>query len=82
MAAFMLPKRLGKELQKMHKELPPGISIVKADDFRQWHLDIEVLDANPLYMNQTFRLAFIFPENYPISTTHPPPLLSSSMLTF
>ena len=29
-------------------------------------MDIRVLDANPLYMNQVFRLSFIFSESYPI----------------
>ena len=29
-------------------------------------MDIKVLDDNPLYKNQTYRLVFIFPQNYPI----------------
>ena len=29
-------------------------------------MDIRVLDANPLYAGQTFRLRFRFPANYPI----------------
>ena len=29
-------------------------------------MDIQVLDANPLYHGQTFRLRFRFPANYPI----------------
>ncbi|KIW56350.1 hypothetical protein, variant [Exophiala xenobiotica] len=59
-------KRLGKELQKAKHSLPPGIDLVKADDFREWQVDIRVLDANPLYLNQTYRLSFIFSNNYPI----------------
>ncbi|KAJ9606528.1 hypothetical protein H2200_008536 [Cladophialophora chaetospira] len=55
-------KRLGKAKQK----LPPGIDLVKADDFREWLVDIRVLDANPLYMNQIYRLSFLFSESYPI----------------
>ena len=39
---------------------------MKADDFREWQVDIRVLDDNPLYMNQVFRLSFIFSEQYPI----------------
>lgn len=56
------------------QSLPPGIDLVKADDFREWQVDIRVLDANPLYLDQTFRLSFIFSDNYPIGghtyTTH------------
>ncbi|OQV04054.1 hypothetical protein CLAIMM_09003 [Cladophialophora immunda] len=59
-------KRLGKELVKAKQKLPPGIELVKADDFREWLVDIRVLDANPLYMNQVFRLSFLFSESYPI----------------
>lgn len=29
-------------------------------------MDIVILDANPLYMNKTFRLHFTFTSNYPI----------------
>lgn len=50
----------------MQQELPPGISIVKADDFEQWQMDIWVLDNNPLYLDQKFRLNFNFGSNYPI----------------
>ncbi|KAL2398664.1 hypothetical protein ABEF93_003333 [Exophiala dermatitidis] len=59
-------KRLGKELQKAKQKLPPGIELVKADDFQEWQVDIRVLDDNPLYLNQVFRLSFIFSDNYPI----------------
>ncbi|KIX01542.1 uncharacterized protein Z518_09268 [Rhinocladiella mackenziei CBS 650.93] len=48
------------------QSFPPGIELVKADDFREWQVDIRVLDANPLYMNQVFRLSFIFSDSYPI----------------
>lgn len=61
-------KRLGKELQKAKQHLPPGIELVKADDFQEWQMDIRVLDANPLYMNQVFRLCFRFGSNYPIES--------------
>lgn len=41
-------------------------------------MDIEVLDANPLYMNETYRLKFRFSNNYPIGTSSPPPPISLS----
>ncbi|EXJ58307.1 ubiquitin-conjugating enzyme E2 W [Cladophialophora yegresii CBS 114405] len=59
-------KRLGKELTKAKQKLPPGIDLVKADDFREWLVDIRVLDSNPLYMNQIYRLSFLFSDSYPI----------------
>ncbi|KUJ22292.1 putative ubiquitin-conjugating enzyme E2 W [Mollisia scopiformis] len=59
-------KRLGKELKKLHESLPPGIELVSAEDFQDWLLDIRVLDANPLYLNQTYRLKFKFSAQYPI----------------
>ncbi|KIV85865.1 hypothetical protein PV11_01518 [Exophiala sideris] len=79
-------KRLGKELQKAKQSLPPGIDLVEADDFREWQVDIRVLDANPLYLNQTFRLSFIFSDNYPIEAPevafiHIPPSSSTSSTT-
>lgn len=37
-------------------------------------MDIRVLDANPLYMDQTYRLRFKFSSNYPIGTVHRPPI--------
>ncbi|KAK5071025.1 hypothetical protein LTR64_007528 [Lithohypha guttulata] len=59
-------KRLGKELQKARQKLPPGITLVKAEDLKTWEVDIKVLDSNPIYANQTYRLVFIFSQNYPI----------------
>ncbi|KAK2749231.1 hypothetical protein FQN57_006847 [Myotisia sp. PD_48] len=59
-------KRLTKELNKMHSALPPGITIVAADNLEEWLMDIKVLDSNPLYQNQTYRLKFTFSKNYPI----------------
>lgn len=59
-------KRLAKELPKIHASLPPGISLVSADGFDEWYMDIEVLDANPLYMGETYRLKFKFISTYPI----------------
>ncbi|EXJ90979.1 ubiquitin-conjugating enzyme E2 W [Capronia coronata CBS 617.96] len=76
-------KRLGKELTKAKQKLPPGIELVKADDFREWQVDIRVLDDNPLYNNQVFRLSFIFSDNYPIEPPevtfiHVPPSTDSA----
>jgi ubiquitin-conjugating enzyme E2 W len=50
------------------QQLPPGIELVKADDFQEWQMDIRVMDANPLYLNQIFRLCFRFGTSYPIGT--------------
>ena len=43
-----------------------GISIVRAEDFKEWQLDIKVLDNNPIYNGKEFRLSFKFTTNYPI----------------
>lgn len=59
-------KRLGKELPKIHQSLPPGISLVSAEGFDEWLMDIQVLDNNPIYDNQIFRLKFKFSNAYPI----------------
>ncbi|MCJ1382545.1 hypothetical protein MMC17_005658 [Xylographa soralifera] len=59
-------KRLGKELAKIQSSLPPGIELASAPDLLEWHMDIRVLDPNPIYLNLTFRLRFRFTNNYPI----------------
>jgi len=59
-------KRLSKELSKVHDHLPPGITVALADDLKEWHMDIRVLDDNPLYQNDIYRLRFKFGGNYPI----------------
>lgn len=46
--------------------MPPGIELVSADNFEEWLLDIRVLDNNPLYQNETYRLKFRFASSYPI----------------
>jgi len=66
MASTFATKRLSKELTKIHGNLPPGITLVSAEGFQEWFLDIKVLDANPIYMNKTFRLKFAFSPSYPI----------------
>ncbi|KUL86712.1 hypothetical protein ZTR_03113 [Talaromyces verruculosus] len=50
----------------MQTHLPPGIEIVQAENFEQWLMDIRVLDSNPLYQGQTFRLKLMFSSKYPI----------------
>jgi len=66
MSAQFATKRLGKELSKINNSLPPGIELVSADNFEEWTLDIRVLDNNPLYQGQTYRLKFKFASTYPI----------------
>ncbi|KAF4123514.1 ubiquitin-conjugating enzyme E2 W [Geosmithia morbida] len=50
--------------------LPPGIELVSSGgddgDISDWLLDIRVLDQNPLYKDQIYRLRFHFPKAYPI----------------
>ncbi|KAL8899161.1 MAG: hypothetical protein Q9207_006345, partial [Kuettlingeria erythrocarpa] len=69
MAATFATRRLGKanpSLSQVNQSLPPGITLVSADDFKEWQMDICVLDPNPIYLDQTFRLRFRFSNNYPI----------------
>ncbi|KAJ5613255.1 ubiquitin conjugating enzyme [Penicillium lagena] len=55
-----------KRLSKLKEHIPPGISIAKSDNLEEWQMDIKVLDDNPLYQNQTYRLKFTFGKKYPI----------------
>lgn len=50
----------------MQGHLPPGITFAKCDDLEEWQMDIRVLDNNPLYQNQIYRLKFTFSSKYPI----------------
>lgn len=60
-------KRLAKELCKIQGTLPPGIELVSTDDaFAEWYLDIRVLDQNPIYQGEIYRLKFKFSQSYPI----------------
>lgn len=63
---MLASKRLAKELSKLQEGLPPGITLVEAENFDTWLMDIRVMDDNPLYRDQTYRLKFKFPNNYPI----------------
>lgn len=58
----------------MQNQLPPGISIVKTENFEEWEMDIRVLDSNPLYLDQIYRLRFHFSKSYPIGAL-PTPLI-------
>lgn len=53
-------------MRKIHGNLPPGITLISAENLEEWFLDIKVLDQNPLYLNQTYRLKFKFSPQYPI----------------
>lgn len=62
-------KRLAKELSKLNQDpskVPPGIELISTDNFQEWLVDIRVLDDNPLYKGDTYRLKFRFSETYPI----------------
>ncbi|KAF9775142.1 hypothetical protein IL306_006779, partial [Fusarium sp. DS 682] len=53
----------------IHKDgMPPGITLIERNDSvaGDWFVDIQVLDDNPLYKNQIYRLKFHFPKMYPI----------------
>ena len=39
---------------------------MSASDLNQWDLDVQVLDDNPIYNNQTFRIRLHFSDRYPI----------------
>jgi ubiquitin-conjugating enzyme E2 W len=56
----------------MHEKLPPGITLIQADDFQTWLMDIQVIDSNPLYQGETYRLKFSFTPQYPIEVDTPP----------
>lgn len=62
---------------QVNKSLPPGIVLVKADNLDSWDLDIKVLDANPIYLDQTYRLNFKFGKNYPIGRYLPTSISST-----
>lgn len=42
---------------------------MSADNFEEWFLDIRVLDQNPLYLNEIYRLKFKFSASYPIGSS-------------
>lgn len=57
---------LSTDTEQLQGQLPPGISLVTANDLREWAMDIAVLD-NPLYPpTDRYRLRFVFSTSYPI----------------
>ncbi|KAI7543019.1 hypothetical protein KC331_g7635 [Hortaea werneckii] len=62
----MSGKRLQKELVKIQGTLPPGISLVSAENLREWTMDLEIFE-NPIYpAGEKYRLRFLFSPSYPI----------------
>jgi ubiquitin-protein ligase len=45
-------------------------------------MDIQVLDDNPIYKGQTYRLKFMFSSNYPIGMFHVLVHASGLILTY
>jgi hypothetical protein len=69
MPSLWVPPWLTFKVKQISNSLPPGIELVSADNFEEWLLDIRVLDDNPLYKNETYRLRFRFSSTYPIGTS-------------
>jgi hypothetical protein len=61
-----IPSQIWTDNTQMHEKLPPGITLVKAEDFQTWLVDIQVMDSNPIYQGETYRLKFNFSSQYPI----------------
>ena len=57
---------LSQELLKIQGQLAPGITLVQAENLKTWLMDIQVMDANPIYQGETYRLKFGFSPQYPI----------------
>lgn len=57
---------MAQELLKVQGQLAPGITLVQAENLKTWLMDIQVMDANPIYQGETYRLKFEFSSNYPI----------------
>jgi len=64
--ALFLTRALTQPAAQISNSLPPGIQLVSAENLEEWLLDIQVLDNNPLYLNETYRLKFRFSATYPI----------------
>lgn len=65
-----------KELVKVQGQLAPGITLVSADNLKTWLMDIQVMDANPIYQGEIYRLRFEFSSNYPIGIYTLSPLVT------
>lgn len=59
-------RMMANVLLQINNGLPPGIDLISADNFEEWLLDLRVLDQNPLYQDQVYRLKFHFSSSYPI----------------
>jgi ubiquitin-conjugating enzyme E2 W len=57
---------MAQELLKIQGQLAPGITLVQAENLKTWLMDIQVMDSNPIYQNEIYRLKFEFSSNYPI----------------
>lgn len=66
--ALFLTRALTQPAAQISNSLPPGIQLVSAENLEEWLLDIQVLDNNPLYLNETYRLKFRFSATYPIGS--------------
>ena len=63
---------------KINGQLAPGIKLVSADDLQTWTMDIQVMDDNPIYKDQIYRLQFKFSDSYPIGIA--PPSIPTTLL--
>lgn len=45
---------------------------MEGNDLKEWLFDIRVLDSNPIYDGNIFRLKFVFSDTYPIGRQRPP----------
>eukprot|EP01084_Bolivina_argentea_P009516 17767_1 len=61
-----LPKRIKKEIQRLSKDTPPGISItVRKDNYR--HFDITISGpSNTIYDGEIYKLEMFLPKRYPV----------------
>jgi ubiquitin-protein ligase len=61
---------------QLHEHVAPGIVLISAENLQEWLMDIQVLDDNPIYKGQIYRLKFMFSNSYPIGALNRP-LLST-----
>lgn len=47
------PAHIIQELSKAKQKLPPGIELVKADDLKEWWVDIRVLGMHTIRVTVT-----------------------------
>jgi ubiquitin-conjugating enzyme E2 W len=65
----------------LRSNLPPGVELIRAEDFAEWLMDIRVVDSNPIYAGEVYRLKFTFSPNYPIEVRLSRPLHIRRILT-